>query len=131
VVEAAALLRVQGRASSAAAEEIAAPVEAMEAPVAVEEAAVPGVIPAPVSIAAPEPMNRERALATLLEVAAFFDRNEPQSIIGDSLRHVVRRANLSAVELLAELLPDGEQRALFLLRAGIGPGEGGGNDDGY
>jgi predicted component of type VI protein secretion system len=76
-------------------------------------------------------MNRERALATLLEVAAFFDRNEPQSIIGDSLRHVVRRANLSAVELLAELLPDGEQRALFLLRAGIGPGEGGGNDDGY
>lgn len=129
--DAAALLRVHGPGSSAAEEEIAAPVEATEAPVAVEEAAVPGVIPAPVSIAAPEPMNRERALATLLEVAAFFDRNEPQSIIGDSLRHVVRRANLSAVELLAELLPDGEQRALFLLRAGIGPGEGGGNDDGY
>ena len=77
------------------------------------------------------PMNRERALATLLEVAAFFERNEPQSIIGESLRHVVRRANLSAVELLAELLPDGEQRALFLLRAGIGRSEGGGNDDGY
>ena len=70
--------------------------------------------------AAPPPMNRERALATLLEVAAFFDRNEPQSLVGETLRHVVRRANLTAEELLAELLPDGEQRALFLLRAGIG-----------
>jgi type VI secretion system protein ImpA len=86
---------------------------------------------APAGAPAPGPMNRERALATLLEVAAFFDRNEPQSIIGDSLRHVVRRANLTAAELLAELLPDGEQRALFLLRAGIGHSGDGGRDDGY
>ncbi len=129
--DAAALLRVHGPGSEVAEVE-AVPVEAVAAPVAALPAeAAEGAIPVAAAPPAPEPMNRERALATLLEVAAFFERNEPQSIIGESLRHVVRRANLSAVELLAELLPDGEQRALFLLRAGIGRSEGGGNDDGY
>lgn len=75
-------------------------------------------------------LTRERALATLLDVAAFFDRNEPQSLIGQSLRDVVRRANLPLGELLAELLPDGEQRALFMLRAGITAGHTA-TDDGY
>lgn len=128
--DAAALLRVHGPGSDVAETEVEA--VTVEAPVVVApDDAGEGAIPVAAAAPAPEPMNRERALATLLEVAAFFERNEPQSIIGESLRHVVRRANLSAVELLAELLPDGEQRALFLLRAGIGRSEGGGNDDGY
>ena len=130
--DAAALLRVHGPGSDVA--EIEAGAVPVEAPVAImpddaDERAEEGAIPVAAPPPAPEPMNRERALATLLEVAAFFDRNEPQSIVGESLRHVVRRANLTAVELLAELLPDGEQRALFLLRAGIGHGTDGGNDD--
>jgi type VI secretion system protein ImpA len=66
-----------------------------------------------------EIFDRESALATLIEVAAFFDRNEPQSLVGQSLRDVVRRANLSLDELLSELIPENEQRAMFLLRAGI------------
>ena len=107
----------------------------------VETKAVPaGIAPTdeemaiPVAMSAPtvEPMNRERALATLLEVAAFFERNEPQSIIGESLRNVVRRANLTVEGLLAELLPDDGQRSLFLLRAGIGRSDGGSTDgNGY
>ncbi|GAA3713733.1 type VI secretion system protein TssA [Sphingomonas cynarae] len=124
--DAAALLRVHGPGNDLGEVEAAAVEEpVVVAPTGAEGEAIPVAAPPP----APEPMNRERALATLLEVAAFFDRNEPQSIVGESLRHVVRRANLTAVELLAELLPDGEQRALFLLRAGIGRGADGGNDD--
>jgi type VI secretion system protein ImpA len=130
--DAATLLRVHGPAAEKVATDDS---PAATAALPVDTGVMPGeesdAIPAASIAPAPEPMNRERALATLLEVAAFFDRNEPQSVIGESLRHVVRRANLSAVELLAELLPDGEQRALFLLRAGIGGSGGGGNDDGY
>lgn len=63
--------------------------------------------------------DRDAALETLIEVAAFFERNEPQSLVGQSLRDVVRRANLPLEALLAELLPENEQRAMFLLRAGI------------
>jgi type VI secretion system protein ImpA len=71
--------------------------------------------------------DRASALATLLEVAAFFDRNEPQSLVGHSVREVVRRANMPLEALLAELLPDADQRALYLQRAGIRPDQGGGS----
>ncbi|SFS09742.1 type VI secretion system protein TssA [Sphingomonas jatrophae] len=128
--DAAALLRAHRH--EPAAEETPA-----EMPVA-PEAADPAdsepepLVPAQPIVAAPPPaeapMTREKALATLLEVAAFFDRNEPQSLVGHSLRDVVRRANLTMDALLAELLPDGEQRALFLLRAGISGAAGEGND---
>lgn len=64
-------------------------------------------------------MTRERGLATLLEVAAFFERNEPQSLLGSGLRELVRRAELPVDELLRELLPEDDQRRMFLLRAGI------------
>lgn len=70
--------------------------------------------------------DREAALETLIEVAAFFERNEPQSLVGQGLRDIVRRANLPLDALLAELIPENEQRAMFLLRAGIrgaGPNE--------
>jgi type VI secretion system protein ImpA len=63
--------------------------------------------------------DRATALATLSEIAAFFERTEPQSLTGSSLREVVRRANLPLDMLMAELLPSSEQRTMFLLRAGI------------
>jgi type VI secretion system protein ImpA len=80
-------------------------------------------------------MDRQSALATLLDIAGYFDRTEPQSLVGNGLRDLVRRANLSMDDLMAELLPDGDQRAMFFLRAGIAPpkrsgGGGGGFDDG-
>ena len=63
--------------------------------------------------------DREQALNALEGVAVYFERHEPQSMIGQSLREVVRRAKLPFADLMAELLPDAEQRALFLQRAGI------------
>ena len=63
--------------------------------------------------------DRAGAFAAVLEAAEFFDRSEPQSLVGRSLREVVRRAQLPLDDLLAELLPERELRTAFLLRAGV------------
>ncbi len=73
-------------------------------------------------------MSRTQALETVLQIADFFDRSEPQSMVAKSLRDVVRRARLPLEDLLAELLPDAMQRADFLKRAGI---KGEVQSDGY
>lgn len=65
------------------------------------------------------PSSRDEALASVLALADFFDRSEPQSPVGLSLREVVRRARLPLEALLSELLPDAATRTLFLQRAGI------------
>lgn len=114
----AALLRVHGPALADGMEDMVELVETEGAEPAIDDNAAPDR-----NKSAHAPMDRARALETLIEVAAFFDRNEPQSLIGETLRNVVRRAGLTAEELLAELLPDSQQRALFLLRAGIGRGD--------
>jgi len=97
-----------------------------------------GPIPSPAeapdaSVPKQNMLDRAGALATLLDIAGFFERTEPQSLVGQGIRDLVRRANLPVDDLLAELLPDGEQRAMFLLRAGIrsgGTGSGGGGSSG-
>jgi type VI secretion system protein ImpA len=97
----------------------APPVDAAPAAIATQDtgAATPApVVAAPVARGA---MTRDGALATLLEVAAFFERNEPQSLMGFGLRELVRRAEMPVDELLRELLPEDDQRRMFLLRAGI------------
>ncbi len=63
--------------------------------------------------------GREEALATILEVAAFFERTEPQSLTGMSLREVVRRARLTAPELMQELLPNSSLLSEVFARLGI------------
>ena len=72
------------------------------------------------SDAAPGEMSsRAEAYAAILKIADFFAASEPQSLVAKSLREVVRRASLPLEELLVELLPDPEQRTLFLMRAGV------------
>ncbi len=87
------------------------------------EAAAVAAIGADVSAGAVAPpaavTSRDDALNQVLTLADFFDRNEPQSPVGLSLREVVRRARLPLEALLSELLPDTATRALFLQRAGI------------
>lgn len=106
---AAALLREHGRVPVAAAE------TASGQPATGESAPVGDVARRPADPA----RDRATALATLSEIAAFFERTEPQSLTGSSLREVVRRASLPLDQLMAELLPSSEQRTMFLLRAGI------------
>ncbi len=63
--------------------------------------------------------NRAQAYEAILAIADFFAETEPQSLVSRSLREVVRRARLPLDELLAELLPQADERLLFLQRAGV------------
>jgi type VI secretion system protein ImpA len=67
--------------------------------------------------------TREDALKTLLKVAEFFRRTEPQSPVPLVLEEAVRRARLPLKDLLAELITDGDARRQFFLYAGIKPPE--------
>jgi type VI secretion system protein ImpA len=64
-------------------------------------------------------MDRDAAIATLMDIAAFFRRTEPQSPIGDVLEEIARRARLSWVDFLTEMVPDGNQRELLRERLGL------------
>jgi type VI secretion system protein ImpA len=120
-----------GRFSSQVAEPLRAIAELLQArvghlfveakaddPGAVEDAVAPAADGSP---AAPRgaPSGRAEALNSILQIADFFERTEPQSIVAGSLRDVVRRAKLPLTDLLLELLPEEEARTRFLLRAGI------------
>lgn len=84
------------------------------------ESSADGSGPVPADDAAPRGRRtRAGALAQILEVATFFEATEPQSMVARSLRDVVRRATMPLDDLLTELLPENDQRRLFLLRAGI------------
>ncbi|WP_420138768.1 type VI secretion system protein TssA [Sphingomonas sp.] len=97
-----------------------------------DDMAAPGVVGSASGTPAKQNVNdRQAAFATLLEIAGFFERTEPQSLIGHSLRDLVRRASLPLDDLLAELLPDREQRSMFLLRAGVRPDAGSGGGDSF
>jgi type VI secretion system protein ImpA len=63
--------------------------------------------------------SREDAFRSLLRIADYFDKREPQSLVGQSIREVVRRGRLPVLALMEELLPDGELRSSFLMRSGI------------
>ena len=63
--------------------------------------------------------SRAEAFDAVLRIADFFAESEPQSLVARSLREVVRRGRLPLEELLGELLPDADQRTLFLQRAGV------------
>lgn len=78
------------------------------------------LVPVSADDAAPRARRtRSGALAQILEIATFFETTEPQSMVARSLRDVVRRATMPLDDLLTELLPENDQRRLFLLRAGI------------
>ncbi len=78
--------------------------------------------PAPRAAVAGAISGREDALRRLSEIADYFERTEPTSIIPLALRDLVRRARMPLTEILHELLPDEPAaRDNFLLRAGIRP----------
>ena len=93
-----------------------------EAAAAPDEAAAPEAEASP-SGAAPAPSgriaSRDEAYAAVLRIADYFEAAEPQSLVARGLRDVVRRARLPLDDLLSELLPDADQRVLFLQRAGV------------
>ncbi len=75
----------------------------------------------PLHPATGDAMTREDALRLLAEVAAFFRRTEPHSALSYTLEDAVRRARMNLLDLLAEILPDSDQREGMLLRLGVRP----------
>jgi type VI secretion system protein ImpA len=65
--------------------------------------------------------GREQALRQLMEIAAWFKRNEPSSPIGFTLDEAVRRARLGWPDLVRELVADETARHSLLSSAGIKP----------
>ena len=65
--------------------------------------------------------DREQAFRQLLQIAAFFRRTEPHSSAPLALETIVRRGRMDFMGLLAELVPDENQRRDVLTRAGIEP----------
>ncbi|RJF88313.1 type VI secretion system protein TssA [Oleomonas cavernae] len=63
--------------------------------------------------------NREAALGALQQIADFFRRTEPHSVLSYTLQDAVRRARLSLPELMAELLSDDSVRKQFFAHAGF------------
>lgn len=90
------------------------------------EAAVAAPAPKPDGFrpATREIASRDEAFDELLKVAAYFRRTEPHSPISYALETVVRRGRMTLLDLLGELIPDGERRGQFLRQAGIETGEG-------
>jgi type VI secretion system protein ImpA len=109
----------------AVAKDVLALAESAEAEAAAAEAggeASPGAPRGP-GVATGAIATREDALKTLLKVAEFFRKTEPQSPIPLVLEDTVRRARLSLQELLAELITDSDARRQFFLYSGIKPPE--------
>jgi type VI secretion system protein ImpA len=63
--------------------------------------------------------TRETALDQLEAIAAFFERTEPHSPLGYTLRETVRRARMPLPELLQEVLLNDEARVGMLSRLGM------------
>src|SRR5262249_58644154 len=67
--------------------------------------------------------TRDDAFRRLLEVADFFRRTEPQSVVPHALEQVVRWGRMSLPELLVELIPEEAPRKGLFKQVGIRPPE--------
>jgi type VI secretion system protein ImpA len=63
--------------------------------------------------------NREDALRRLIEVADFFRKTEPHTVVSYALEQAVRWARMPLPELLAELIPDEAPRKNLFKHVGI------------
>jgi type VI secretion system protein ImpA len=67
--------------------------------------------------------SRDDALERLVQIAEYFRRNEPHSIIPYALQQVVTWGKMSLPQLLAELIPDDGPRKELFKQVGIRPSE--------
>lgn len=70
-------------------------------------------------------MTRERALSQLEEIAAWFEKHEPQSILPSEIRKVVRRGRMTPEQLYRDLIDDDSVRRQLFRDVGIVPEDSG------
>jgi type VI secretion system protein ImpA len=66
-------------------------------------------------------VTREDAMASLLEIAEYFRRTEPQSPIAYTIDEAIRRGRMSWPELMSELVQDQNVRNGIMVSLGIKP----------
>ena len=84
-----------------------------------EDAATPSDAVSATGSVSKKSMTRESALDQLAEIAAFFSKTEPQSIVGPALKELVRRGRMNVYALLREMIPDDRDRVAALQRLGL------------
>lgn len=65
--------------------------------------------------------SRDQAFAVISQVAQFFRRTEPQSVLAWQLEECIRWGRMSLPELLEDLIADGSAREQLFRRVGIPP----------
>ena len=98
----------------------AAPSPGMGTPTANHAPPVPHKAAAVIPAAA-GPLDREAALRTLDDLAAYFRRTEPNSPLAYTLQEAARRGRMTWPELLAEVVTDESARHTILNNLGIKP----------
>jgi len=66
-------------------------------------------------------LDREGAFRQLEELARFFRRTEPHSPTAYAIENLVRRGRMSFLDLVQELIDDGDLRKSYFVNAGIQP----------
>ncbi len=85
-------------------------------PAGARQAGPPGLMLGPIR-------TREDAFGALLQLAEFFRRNEPHSLVPYVLDELVRRGRMALPDLMSELIKDPAQRKTFYIIAGMKPPE--------
>ncbi len=70
-----------------------------------------------------QPQNRDEAFRQLSEIADFFARTEPLSLLAEQIRLVVKRGRSSPERYFAELIDDESSLRHFFKTVGIKPSE--------
>jgi type VI secretion system protein ImpA len=70
-----------------------------------------------------EPRDREEAFRQLEQIAAFFERTEPHSLLPAQLRRVARQGRLSPAAFFAEVIEDPQARTMMFKMVGLEPVE--------
>ena len=83
----------------------------------------------PAAFVAGDPVgDREAAFRQLEQIAGFFARNDPHSLIAFQLRNIVRLGRMAPAEYYREVIPDGAALQAMFKFVGIRqPADGGGN----
>ena len=96
---------------------LAPPAENAAGPAGAAAGNSPGFVPAG------EPQNRDEAFRQLSQIADFFSRTEPLSLLAEQIRLVVKRGRSSPEKYFAELIDDESSLRHFFKTVGIKPSE--------
>ncbi|WP_288129083.1 type VI secretion system protein TssA [Microbulbifer sp.] len=100
-------------------EEQDAQVESVDGAEAVVDSAISAAQARPVTVASGEISSREDALKMLEAAAKYFRRFEPHTPLAPGLERLITWGRMTVSELMVELLPDDQSRAMYSQLTGV------------